>query len=139
VAIYLSTSHVLFSCSNYLIYSYVLYTLYIECQKKWLPRYNWNIFESGVKHHKTPNPILHMQYHSMYNVIMLFTSPWSGFELTTSVVIGTDCIGSCKSNYHMCDHGHDDPCKMGYFEEKLLFYTNFYLTTRIDRTQVLRT
>jgi len=26
--------------------------------------------------------------------------PWSRFELTTSVVIGTDCIGSCKSNYH---------------------------------------
>jgi hypothetical protein len=25
--------------------------------------------------------------------------PWSRFELTTSVVIGTDCIGS-KSNYH---------------------------------------
>ena len=25
---------------------------------------------------------------------------WVGFELTTSVVIGTDCIGSCKSNYH---------------------------------------
>ena len=22
------------------------------------------------------------------------------FELTTSVVIGTDCIGNCKSNYH---------------------------------------
>jgi hypothetical protein len=22
------------------------------------------------------------------------------FELTTSVVIDTDCIGSCKSNYH---------------------------------------
>jgi hypothetical protein len=32
--------------------------------------------------------------------IMLNTSPWSRFELTTSVVIGTDCIGSCKSNYH---------------------------------------
>ena len=27
---------------------------------------------------------------------MLYTSPWSRFELTTSVVIGTDCIGSCK-------------------------------------------
>ena len=27
--------------------------------------------------------------------IMLNTSPRSGFELTTSVVIGTDCIGSC--------------------------------------------
>ena len=33
--------------------------------------------------------------------IMLYTSPWSRFNLTTSVVIGTDCIGSCKSNYHM--------------------------------------
>ena len=32
--------------------------------------------------------------------IMLYTSPWSRFELTTWVVIGTDCIGSCKSNYH---------------------------------------
>ena len=27
-------------------------------------------------------------------------SPWSRLELTTSVVMGTDCIGSCKSNYH---------------------------------------
>ena len=32
--------------------------------------------------------------------IMLYTSPWSRFELTTSVVIGTDCIGIYKSNYH---------------------------------------
>ena len=32
--------------------------------------------------------------------IMLYTSPWSRFELTISVVIGTDCIGSCKSKYH---------------------------------------
>ena len=32
--------------------------------------------------------------------IMLYTSPWSRFELATSVVIGTDCIGSCISNYH---------------------------------------
>jgi hypothetical protein len=30
-----------------------------------------------------------------------YTSPRAGFELTTLVVIGTDCIGSCKSNYHM--------------------------------------
>ena len=32
--------------------------------------------------------------------IMLYTSPWSRFELTTSVVIFTDCICSCKSNSH---------------------------------------
>jgi hypothetical protein len=36
----------------------------------------------------------------LYN-IMLYTLPWSRFELTTSEVIGTDCIDSCKSNYHM--------------------------------------
>ena len=32
--------------------------------------------------------------------IMLYTSPWSKFNLTTSVVKGTDCIGGCKSNCH---------------------------------------
>jgi hypothetical protein len=32
--------------------------------------------------------------------IILHTSPWSRFELTTSVVIGTDSIGNCKSNYY---------------------------------------
>ena len=32
--------------------------------------------------------------------IMLYTSPWAGVEPITSVVIGTDCIGSCKFNYH---------------------------------------
>jgi hypothetical protein len=36
---------------------------------------------------------------------MLYTSR---FELTTSVMIGTDCIGSCKSNYHTI-RGHDGP------------------------------
>ena len=29
-----------------------------------------------------------------------FTLPSVGFKLTTLVVIGTDCTGSCKSNYH---------------------------------------
>jgi hypothetical protein len=32
--------------------------------------------------------------------ITLYTSPWSRFELTTAMVIGTNYIGSCKSNYH---------------------------------------
>ena len=30
-----------------------------------------------------------------------YTSPWAGFELTTLMVMGTDCIGSCKNNHHM--------------------------------------
>jgi hypothetical protein len=29
-----------------------------------------------------------------------YTSSWAGFELTTLLVIGIDCTGSCKSNYH---------------------------------------
>ena len=29
-----------------------------------------------------------------------YTSPSVGFELTALVLIGTDCTGSCKSNYH---------------------------------------
>ena len=32
--------------------------------------------------------------------IMLYTLSWAGVEPTTSVAIGTDCIGSCISNYH---------------------------------------
>jgi len=34
-------------------------------------------------------------YHIMFYQVHLI---WVGFELTTLVVIGTDCIGSCKSN-----------------------------------------
>ena len=29
-----------------------------------------------------------------------YPTPWAGFELTPLVVVGTDCTGSCKSNYH---------------------------------------
>ena len=29
-----------------------------------------------------------------------YTSPWAIFYLTTFLIIGTDCTGSCKSNYH---------------------------------------
>jgi hypothetical protein len=35
----------------------------------------------------------------LYHII-LYTSAWLRFEITTSVVIGTDCICSCISNYH---------------------------------------
>ena len=34
--------------------------------------------------------------HNLYRVDLA----WAGFELTTLVVMGTDCIGSYKSNYH---------------------------------------
>ena len=37
-------------------------------------------------------------YHIMLYRIHL---AWVGFELTTLMVIGIDCTGSCKFNYHM--------------------------------------
>jgi hypothetical protein len=37
-----------------------------------------------------------------YHIMLYRVHPaWVGFKLTTLVVISTDCIGSCKSNYHM--------------------------------------
>jgi hypothetical protein len=38
------------------------------------------------------------RYHIMWSRIHFV---WAGFELTMLVVIGTDCIGSYISNYHM--------------------------------------
>jgi hypothetical protein len=42
------------------------------------------------------------------------------FELTTIVVIGTDCIGSCKSNYHNCPW-YNDICALS--DNMLLYCT----------------
>jgi len=36
-----------------------------------------------------------MVFNAIFNNISVM-----GFELTTSVMIGTDCTGNCKSNYH---------------------------------------
>ena len=38
----------------------------------------------------------------LYHIMLYWVHlAWVGFKLTTFVVIGIDCIGSCKSNYHM--------------------------------------
>ena len=47
--------------------------------------------------------------HTLTNFItqccIKYTSPRAGFELTTLVVVCTDCIGSCKSKYHTTTTG----------------------------------
>ena len=54
-----------------------------------------------------------LQVTDKLNHIMLYTSHWAGLELTTTEVIGTDCISNCKSNYNVqYDNGHDGPEKM---------------------------
>jgi hypothetical protein len=37
----------------------------------------------------------------LYHICCIeYTLTWAGFKLKKIMVIGTDCIGSCKSNYH---------------------------------------
>ena len=37
----------------------------------------------------------------LYHIMLHWVHPtWVGFEITTLVVIGADCTGSCKFNYH---------------------------------------
>ena len=43
-----------------------------------------------------------------------YTSPWTGFELTILVVIGTDCSGICKCNYYMITTTMVNVYKRGY-------------------------
>ena len=54
--------------------------------------------------------------------IMLYTSPWSRFELTTSVVVGTDSIGNCKSNYNAITSTTTPHLLFEIFKIKLSFY-----------------
>jgi hypothetical protein len=61
---------------------------------------------------------------------MVYTSPWSRFELTTPVVIGTDSIGSSKSNYHIYDHGHDY-CTM-FYHLYSFFVLSYYVSLRSE-------
>ena len=75
------------------------------------------------------------------NHIMLYTSPWSRFELTTSVVIGTDCIGSCKPNYHTITATMVPILISVVFRARVLIARNFNLddwnSTSFDNTNIL--
>ena len=48
---------------------------------------------------KTPN--LQQVTDKLYHIKLYWVHlTWTGFKLTTVVVLGTECTGSCKPNYH---------------------------------------
>ena len=71
----------------------IIFQLYHGCRFYW-----WRKPEYPEKTTDLPQ-VTDKLYHLMLHQVHL---NWAGFELTTLVVIGTDCIGtcSCKSNYH---------------------------------------
>ena len=68
--------------------------------------------------------------------IMLYTSPWSRFELTTSVVIGTDCIGSCKI-YNCFSLWNTDRLKL-YMNDKWIVPYKGYILVWIWNVYIVR-
>jgi hypothetical protein len=70
---------------------------------------------------------------------MLYTSLWAGDEPTTSVVIGTVCIGSCKSNYHTST-ATTPPEKENGNKTSITFYsTQYKLILKDDISYVFET
>ena len=67
--------------------------------------------ETGVL--EKTSDLLQNHWHIYHIMLYRVQLAWAGFKLTTFVVIGTDCIGSCKSNCHkitttMVPYRHSD-------------------------------
>ena len=56
------------------------------------------LMEENSENHQ---PVTHHWQTLLHNIVSSTHHHKWEFELTTSVVLGTDCTVSCKSNYHM--------------------------------------
>jgi hypothetical protein len=97
--------------------------------------------ETGVPGENHRPVASHWQYYIEY------TSAWTGFELTTLLVISTDWLGSNKSNYHMitiatapCSYGQSFSCiifkKMFNFEKKDFWAENVFQFAHLVKSYV---
>ena len=60
-----------------------------------------------------------ISYWQLYPIMYRVHLAWTGFELAMLVMIGTDCIGSCKSNY---DTIRSRPRKVSVYYKRGLLY-----------------
>jgi hypothetical protein len=60
-------------------------------------------YSIAIKQYSLIHTLWFSKISSLFFAGIIFTDihpAWAGFKLTTLVVMGTDSIGSCKSNYH---------------------------------------
>ena len=89
--------------------SYKLYHIMLNTE----PRENYRPLSHYVKY-RTKRKLPTCQKLQTLSHYVKYTSIFKGIKFTSSVVIGTDCIGSCKSNYHTIQ-GHDSPLQLPYW------------------------